>query len=139
MCSCEFSRHFAKERHCQLAVATDAPGACAHSRRRFRFFCAFAVWVSDLETEASANSRTPPSTELKRTLSPSTQTIVARYTVPLVVTIENVADVFTSASQLYSCVTGVTGGVGGGGGYGDWVLEPDCLRSLSFMPFQSVW
>jgi uncharacterized membrane protein len=45
--------------------------------------------------------------------------MVARYTVPLVDTIENVADVFTSFGQLYSCTTGVTGGGGGGGGSGD--------------------
>ena len=73
--------------------------ACVHGKRRFRLFRAFAVSVSDLETEESGIWPTPPSTELKRTLPPSTQTMVARYTVPLVVTIENVADVFTCSGQ----------------------------------------
>ena len=75
---------------------------CVHGKRRFRFFCAFAVCVSDLETEESGSWRTSPSTELKLTLPSCTQTMVARYTVPLVDTIENVADVFTSFGQLYS-------------------------------------
>ena len=38
---------------------------CVYGKRRFRFFCAFAVCVSDLETEESGIWRTPPSTELK--------------------------------------------------------------------------
>jgi hypothetical protein len=63
--------------------------------------------------------------------------MVARYTVPLVVTIENVADVFTCSGQLYSCRTDVTGG-GGGGGSGDWFVRLGCGGSLSRTPLQNV-
>jgi|ERR1035438_5866136 hypothetical protein len=58
--------------------------------------------------------------------------MVARYTVPLVDTIENVADVFTSFGQLYSCRIGVTGG--GGDGSGDCFVSVGCGGSLPAKP-----